>query len=113
MLAQQIAVVGYPLLAGQIRMQKKLARFHLAVAEGPVEGIDRKGSLHPLIQRSADDSAHEQINPDFKAHLTVRHGEVPPEPEAISSTGSTFCWAVNRQLALVGSSSMDNLGGIA
>ena len=68
-LPQQVAVVGGPVLAALIRVQEQLLRFHLPVAQGPVEGLDHQGGIHPLIQRPADDTAAEQIDPD---------GEVPP-----------------------------------
>lgn len=44
-----------------VRVDQQLLRLHLTVTEGPVEGLDYQGGIHPLIQRPAVDTAAEQI----------------------------------------------------
>ena len=50
-------------------MEEQLLGLHLAVAEGPLEGLDHQGGTHPRIERPAHHTAAEQVDP---------HRQVPP-----------------------------------
>lgn len=63
-LAQQLAVVGGWVLADLVWMEQQRLRQHLLVTEGAAESLDRQGGIHPLMERSADDMAAEQPDPD-------------------------------------------------
>jgi len=66
---QHLPVIAGPVLAALIGVDQQLIGRHLAMTEGAVEGFDRQGGIHPLIQRPTDDTAAEQVDP---------HSEVPP-----------------------------------
>jgi hypothetical protein len=40
-------------------VQQQLIRFHLPLAEGPVERLDHQGGIHPLFQCPAEDAVAE------------------------------------------------------
>jgi len=56
-------------LAALICVREQLLWLQLAMAEGPIEGLDHQSGIHPVIELPADDTAAEQIDPD---------GQVPP-----------------------------------
>ena len=66
---QHLPVIAGPVLAALIGVDQQLIGRHLAMTERAVEGFDRQGGIHPLIQRPTDDTAAEQVDP---------HSEVPP-----------------------------------
>ena len=89
LLPEQIAVVGGPVLAALVGVQQQRLRRHLAVTEGPVEGLDHQSGIHPAVERPANDTAAEQIDPHRQIPPACRGADVGDvtRPAAVRSRG--------------------------